>query len=188
MTKLIGLSGSLRKASYNTALLRAAAEVAPAGTILTIESIAEIPLYDGDAEAAHGLPPRVQALKDAVAAADGLLIATPEYNNAIPGVLKNALDWMSRPANDAARVFGGKPVAVIGATPGGWGTLLSQAAWLPILRHLGAQHWSGGRLAVSKAGAVFASGGALTDPQVRAQLAAFVDGFAAYARSAKAGG
>ncbi|MCB2057598.1 MAG: NAD(P)H-dependent oxidoreductase, partial [Novosphingobium sp.] len=146
-----------------------------------------VPLYDGDEEAASGLPERVTALKDAVAAADGLLIVSPEYNNSIPGVFKNAIDWMSRPPADSRRVFGGKPVAVIGATPGGWGTVLSQAAWLPVLRMLGTLYWSGGRLMVSKAGTVFDADGTLTDTQIQEQLAAFVAGFAAFADKIKAG-
>ena len=120
MTRLIGISGSLRRGSFNTALLRAGAELMPEGTELTVETIRGIPLYDGDQEAAEGIPePVVVALKDAIAAADGLLLVTPEYNNSIPGVLKNAIDWLSRPPADIGRVFGGKPVALMGASPGG---------------------------------------------------------------------
>lgn len=119
MATIIGLSGSLRKASFNAGLLRAAKDVTPSGVELKIESIRGIPLYDGDEEAAHGLPDTVKTLKEAVATADGLLLVTPEYNNGMPGVFKNAIDWLSRPANEVKRVFGGKPVAVIGATPGG---------------------------------------------------------------------
>jgi len=81
----------------------------------------------------------------AIAAADGLLLVTPEYNNSIPGVFKNAIDWLSRPPADISRVFGGKPVAIIGASPGGFGTILSQEAWLPVLRTLGTKPWFGGR-------------------------------------------
>src|SRR5690606_13011603 len=97
----------------------------------------------------------VATLKEEIAAADGLLVVTPEYNNSIPGVLKNAIDWLSRPAADIARVFGGRPVALIGASPGGFGTLLSQTAWLPVFKTLGAQLWSGGKLMVSRAATVF---------------------------------
>lgn len=181
MTTIIGLSGSLRKASYNTGLLRAAKEVMPAGADLRIESIRGIPLYDGDEEAASGLPPRVSELKEIIAAADGLFLVTPEYNNAMPGVFKNALDWLSRPASDVKRVFGGKPVAVIGATPGGWGTLHAQASWLPVLRHLGCVFWSEGRMAVSKAGEAFEADGTLKDVKVREQLKGFVEGLVAFA-------
>jgi len=122
MTRVIGLSGSLRSGSYNTALLRAAARLMPEGVTLEVATIHGIPLYDGDVEAAEGIPAPVAALKDQVAAADGLLLATPEYNNSIPGVFKNAIDWLSRPPADIGRVFGGRPVAVIGASPGGFGT------------------------------------------------------------------
>ncbi|MCC6913008.1 MAG: NAD(P)H-dependent oxidoreductase [Rhodospirillaceae bacterium] len=180
MTTIVGLAGSLRKASFNAGLLRAAKELAPAGVALQIESIRGIPLYDGDEEAAHGLPETVKALKDKIAAADGLLIVTPEYNNSMPGVFKNAIDWLTRPANDVKRVFGGKRVGLIGATPSGWGTLLSQASWLVVLRNIGAQHWSGGRLAVSKAGELFDAGGDLKDEAARAQLKTYMEGFAAF--------
>lgn len=80
---------------------------------MVVETLHGIPLYDADLEASEGLPPRVTELKEAVASADGLLLATPEYNNSIPGVFKNGIDWLSRPANDIARVFGGKPVALL---------------------------------------------------------------------------
>ena len=93
MTKLIGISGSLRRGSFNTALLRAAAEFVPDGAELTVETIHGIPLYDADVETADGIPERVSALKEAIVAADGLLLATPEYNNSMPGVFKNAIDW-----------------------------------------------------------------------------------------------
>ena len=125
MIMLIGLSGSLRRGSYNSAVLRAAAALMPAGSELKIESIAGIPLYDGDEEAANGVPAQVSRLKDAIAAADGLLLVTPEYNNSVPGVMKNAIDWLSRPSNDIARVFRGRPVALAGASPGRFGTILS---------------------------------------------------------------
>ena len=128
MATIIGICGSLRQASFNLMLLRAAVEAAPAGTSIEIESIREIPLYDGDVEAEHGVPAAVQRLKDRIAGADGLLLVTPEYNNSMPGVMKNAVDWLSRPSSDIARVFKGRPVAVIGATPGGGGTTLAQAA------------------------------------------------------------
>jgi len=177
MAKLIGLSGSLRRASFNTALLRAAEGLMPAGSELSARTLHGIPLYDGDVEATQGIPQSVAELKDAVAAADGLLLATPEYNNSIPGVFKNAIDWLSRPVADIPRVFGGKPVAVIGASPGPFGTLLSQTAWLQVLRTLGTKPWFGGRLLVSRAGSVFDPSGAITDDKVREQLRQFVAGF-----------
>lgn len=180
MATIVGIAGSLRKGSWNAALLRAAAERAPAGTTVEIASIAGIPLYDGDVEAEHGLPEAVVALKDRIAAADGLLLVTPEYNNSIPGVMKNAIDWLSR-GGDMARVFGDKPVAIMGATPGMGGTRLAQAAWLPVLRTLGTRAWSGKQLYVSGAGKVFAADGAVTDAKVAQLIGEFMAGFAAFA-------
>jgi NAD(P)H-dependent FMN reductase len=139
-------------------------------------------LADGDQETAEGIPEQVATLKDAIAAADGLLV-TPEYNNSIPGVLKNAIDWLSRSPADIGRVFGGKPVALMGASPGGFGTILAQNAWLPVLRTLGLELWSEGRLLVSRAQAVFSEDGTLSDPKIREQLRTFLQGFAMFARS-----
>ena len=183
MTKLIGLSGSLRKRSFNSALLRTAVELMPPGTKMTVGSIRNIPLYDGDLEDAQGIPAPAQVLKDAIAAADGLLLVTPEYNNSIPGVFKNAIDWLSRPPADISRVFGGKPVAIIGASPGGFGTILSQEAWLPVLRTLGTRPWFGARLLVSRAATVFDESGRIVNEATKEQLREFIDGFVTSVRS-----
>ena len=180
MTTVVGISGSLRAGSFNAALLRAAQAEMPAGATLEIATIQGIPLYDADLEAAQGLPTAVTVLKDRIVAADGLLLATPEYNNSMPGVFKNAIDWLSRPPADSARVFGGRPVAVIGASPSGFGTLLSQTAWLPVLKTLGTEAWFGGRLQVSRANSVFDAAGALIDAGVREQLRKFLAGFCAF--------
>ncbi len=181
MTTILGISGSLRAASLNTALLRAAVGLMPEGTTLDARGIDGIPLYDGDLEAAQGIPPAVADLKRRLAAADGLLLVTPEYNNSIPGPFKNAIDWMSRPSSEIARHFGGKPVAVIGASPGGFGTILSQNAWLPVLRTLGTRPWFGGRLMVSRAGGVLDPREGLTDEATRQRLSDFLRGFVDFA-------
>ena len=183
MIRIVGISGSLRRGSFNTGLLRAAAESMPQGAELVIETIQGVPLYDADVEASQGIPARVEELKKAVAAGDGLLLATPEYNNSIPGVFKNTIDWLSRPPADIKKVFGGKPVAVIGASPGGFGTVLSQNAWLPVLRTLGTKPWFGGRLLVSRAGTVFDETGKLTDETVKKQLQQFLRGFVEFITS-----
>ncbi len=186
MTTVIGISGSLRGASLNSALLRAAAGAMPNGVTLEIASIKGIPLYDGDVEAAHGLPDAVVKLKERVVAADALLLTTPEYNNSIPGVFKNAIDWLSRPDADIPRVFGGRPVGVIGASPGGFGTLLSQTAWLPVLKTLRTAAYFGGRLQVSRAGDVFKDG-ELVDERIREQLAKYLAGFCEFVVTTRRG-
>lgn len=180
MTRLIGIAGSLRSGSYNAALLRAAASLVPAGTTLEIASIRDIPLYDGDVEA-QGIPPAVAQLKDRIAASDGLLLVTPEYNNSIPGPFKNAIDWISRPSSDVPRIFHGLPVAVIGASPGAFGTTSAQTAWLPVLRTLRTRPWFEGRLMVSRANQVFDDNGELVDDEIRKRLREFIEGFARFA-------
>jgi chromate reductase, NAD(P)H dehydrogenase (quinone) len=180
MTTIIGLCGSLRRGSFNRMLLRAAAEAAPSGTSIEEESIREIPLYDGDLEEEQGIPHAVQRLKDRIAEADGLLLVTPEYNHSIPGVFKNAIDWLSRPGDDIPRVFGGRPVAIIGATPGPGGTALAQAAWLPVVRKLGMRPWCEGGLLMADAFTVFDSDGRIADVTMRKRIRRFIEGFAAF--------
>lgn len=121
---IMGIAGSLRRASLNRGLIRAAVELAPAGLVVTGYDLGDIPMYNGDVEAL-GDPEPVSAFKRAIAAADALLIATPEYNHCVPGMLKNAIDWASRPARSS--VLTGKPVAIMGASPGRGGTARAQA-------------------------------------------------------------
>ena len=180
MTTIVGLAGSLRRGSYNLMLLRAAADVMPDGVSLDIASINDIPLYNADIEAEQGIPAAVQQLKDQIAAADGLLIVTPEYNNAMPGVMKNAIDWLSRPPTDIARVFRSLPTGVIGATPGMGGTILSQASWLPVLRVLGVLPWFEGRVIISGAAKVFDDAGRIVDAGTAERLRVYTEGFAAF--------
>jgi chromate reductase, NAD(P)H dehydrogenase (quinone) len=176
---------SLRAKSFNAALLRAAAKMMPERASLEIATIRGIPLYDGDVEASQGIPPTVTALKDLIAAADGLLLVTPEYNGSMPGVFKNAIDWLSRPVADIPRVFGNRPVAVIGASRGGFGTILAQNTWLPVLRTLGTQPWFNGRLMVSRAGSVFSPEGDIADEKIKALLRQFLAGFADFVASSR---
>jgi chromate reductase len=180
--RIVGIAGSLRARSFNLGLLHAMHEVAPEGLELDVRTLHGVPLYNADDEAAGGLPEAVKVLKDVVAQADGLVLATPEYNNGIPGVFKNAIDWMSRPAGDIGRVFGAKPVALLGASPGGFGTILSQSAWLPVLRTLGTRPWFEQKLLVSRAGGLFDEEGRLTDAATRERLQEFIEGFARFAK------
>lgn len=177
MTSILALSGSLRKNSFNSGLLRAAMALHPGH--IEAGSIAGIPLYDADVEA-EAFPEPVEALKQRLAAADGLLLFSPEYNNSVPGVAKNAIDWLSRPSGDIRNVFNGKPVTVAGASPGGFGTILAQDAWLPVFRTLRARYWSAGRLMVSGARDRFDDGAELTDDDTRNRLDDFVGGFIAF--------
>jgi len=120
--EVLGLSGSLRRTSLNTALLRAAVELAPEGMVITPATLHDIPLYDGDVEA-DGVPPAVTSLANRIAAAEAVLIVSPEYNYSLPGVLKNGLDWLSRVKGQP---FAHKPLAIMGTSPGRFGTARMQ--------------------------------------------------------------
>lgn len=141
--------------------------------------IGSLPLFNQDVLDRDGPPPGVPELKAALRGADGLLIATPEYNWGIPGFLKNAIDWASRPVSDVASVFGDLPVALIGAGGGG-GTRLAQQAWLSVFRFLKMRPWFGGSLLVDHAQERFDEHNRLTDEATRAQLRAVLTGFATH--------
>lgn len=163
--KVLGIAGSLRKASYNRALLRAAQELAPEGmTIEIYEGIGDIPLYNGDVEA-QGFPEPVERFKKAIREADALFVVTPEYNWGVPGVLKNAIDWASRPSKDA--VFKGKPLALTGASMGMAGTLRSQIALRQTFLALSALLVQGPEVLVARAQEKFDEAGHLTDETTR---------------------
>lgn len=181
MTTILGLSGSLRAGSLNTALLRTAVGLMPEGARLDAHTLHGVPLFNEDDETAHGAPAPVAALKEALKAADGLLLVTPEYNNGIPGVFKNAIDWMTRKPG-GTDLFQGKPVALIGASPGGFGTILAQDMWLSVLRTLGTRPYFEGRLMVSRATAVFDSEGRMSDAKTESRLRDFLAGFTEFAR------
>ena len=180
--RLVTFCGSIRSGSYNRLLLAQAIEVLRPQAELDHAELRDVPLpiYDGDLEASTGVPEPARRLADRIAAADGLVIASPEYNNSIPGTFKNTIDWTSRPSSDTARVYGGKPVGVIGATPGAGGTGLAQAAWLPVLRTLGTIPFFGARLQVAHASKVFDASGALNDEAVRGQIERYLTAFSAF--------
>lgn len=175
---ILALPGSLRRDGCNRRLLRAAAHRAPPGMRIELyEALSEVPLFDEDLEAqAPDGPAGVQRLREAVASADGVLIATPEYNQSLPGVLKNAIDWLSRPA--PGEVLPGKPVAITGATPGRWGTRLAQTALRQTLAAIGAAVMPAPMLFVADAPTLFDADGTLHDPATRDALRTFLDGFA----------
>jgi chromate reductase, NAD(P)H dehydrogenase (quinone) len=154
--RVLGISGSLRRDSLNTALLRAAAERLPAGAeLVEWRRLGEIPPYDADLEAEEGAPAVVEELREAVLAADAVLLATPEYNHSLPGQLKNALDWISRPAGQSA--LNGKPAAAIGAATGMFGAVWAQAEARKVLSALGGRVIEG-ELPVPRAAAQFHDG------------------------------
>ncbi len=179
---ILALGGSLRKASKNRALLVEAAALAPADTELDLGQLAVIgslPLFNQDMLERDGFPAGVAELKDALRGADGLLIATPEYNWGIPGFLKNAIDWTSRPATDIPHVFGDLPVALIGAG-GGAGTRFAQTAWLSVFRFLKMRPWFGQSLYLDRAQDRFDDHNRLSDEATRQQLLLVMTGFAAH--------
>jgi chromate reductase len=178
VTRILGISGSLRRDSHNTNLLRAAVETAgPEVELAVYEGLKEIPPYDEDDDV-HPRPASVARLNQAIATADAVLFATPEYNASIPGQLKNALDWVSRPV--ATNVLRNKPVAVVGASTGAFGAVWAQAELRKVLAALGARVLDL-ELPVPHAHARFDEGG-LTDDEIRASLADSIEALAAEVR------
>ena len=175
VVKVAGFAGSLRQGSFNRALLRAAVELAPERMAIETLDIADIPLYNADVEA-QGDPEPVAAFKRAIGAADGLLIATPEYNLGVPGVTKNAIDWASRPPRDS--VLDGKPVAVMGATPGMGGTARGQSQLRQAFVFTNSYAMPQPEVLVRRASDLFDADGRLTDESTREHLVKFLNAFA----------
>jgi chromate reductase len=179
--KILGISGSLRTGSHNTELLRAAAELLPPGVELELwEGLKAVPPYDADDDVQPAAA-AVSALRHAIAGADAVLFATPEYNSSVPGVLKNALDWVSRPLKTNA--LRNKPVAVVGASTGAFGAVWSQAELRKVLAAIGARVLEGD-LALGHAPSRFDEDGRLTDEELRGQLREVVEGLVAEVRGA----
>jgi chromate reductase, NAD(P)H dehydrogenase (quinone) len=168
---IMGFAGSLRRASYNRGLIRAAAELSLTGIVVDVFDIGGLPLYDQDIEEA-GEPPSVVSFKQAIATADALLVATPEYNHGIPGVLKNAIDWASRPR--VTSPLRDKAVAVTGASPGQGSTARAQAQLRDAFVFTGACVLPLPELLVGGAGALFDHDGNVTDPALRSAIAELV--------------
>jgi len=173
--RILAISGSLRRDSHNTRLLRAAAKLLPPGVELELfDGLRAVPPYDEDLDG-DSAPAGVERLRRAIARADALLVSTPEYNASVPGVLKNAVDWASRPFPD--NVLRGKPVAVIGASTGLFGAVWAQAELRKSLRHTGA-HVLDDELPVGMADHAFGEDGGLADAELQQRLAELVSDLA----------
>lgn len=170
--RVLGISGSLRRDSHNTTLLRRAGELLPSSAeLVTYDGLKAIPSYDADDDGPASPIESVESLREAIADADAVLIATPEYNGSIPGVLKNAIDWISRPAGQSALRY--KPVAVIGASTGQFGGVWAQAELRKVLGIIGARVIDRD-LPVARADSAFDESGRLLDPHLEGQLAEIV--------------
>ena len=177
--RILALSGSLRRESYNTRLLRAASELAPPGVEVELyEGLASLPPYDADIDV-DPVPAAVRDVRGRIAAADGLLISSPEYNGSFPGQLKNAIDWASRPFPESS--LRNKPIALAGATPGAYGAMWAQTDLRRVLGIAGARV-VGEELPVAHAPTRFDDEGRLIDPEVRAHLIEHLELLAAEAR------
>jgi chromate reductase len=174
----LGIAGSLRRGSYNRAALRAAGQLLPPGVTLQSCEIGGLPLYNQDEE--NALPPTVVELKRAIRAADAILFASPEYNYSIPGVLKNAIDWASRPYGDNA--WAGKPVAIIGASVGAFGAIRAQYHLRQAFVFLDMHPVSQPEVAIANAGKLFGADGSLEDATTRQRIAELLRALADLAR------
>lgn len=178
---ILGISGSLRKNSYNTAALRAAADLLPEGVTLEIFDLSSIPMYNDDVRE-KGYPSQVQALRERIAAADAVLIATPEFNYSIPGVLKNTIDWASRPPSQP---FDGKPIGIMGASPGVIGTARAQYHLRQMFVFLNGMVMNRPEVMIGAANTKFDGEGNLTDATTREFLQKFLASLADWTRRMK---
>lgn len=171
MMNVTAISGSLRQGSYNTALVKTAQELAPSGMSITCANIGDIPIYNGDVEN-QGLPVSVTNLAEKIRSADGVLISTPEYNYSIPGVLKNAIDWLSRIDNQP---FAGKPVALMGASMGGQGSSRAQYHLRQVFVFLDGRIMNKPEIFVGAAHTKFDDTGKLTDKDTGKYVARYLE-------------
>lgn len=182
--RVLALAGSLRRDSFNRRLLETAATLAPRGMTLAVhDTIADIPLFNEDVEATGQGQEGVRRLRDAVAQADGLLIATPEYNQSLPGVLKNAIDWLSRADGAGREVLDGKPVAIVGATTGAWGTRLAQSQLRHALSATGARTLPSPMLFVREAALAYDVANGRYDDATQDKLQSTLDAFLDWIRT-----
>jgi chromate reductase len=178
---ILGISGSLRKNSYNSAALRAASELLPEGVTMEIFDLSSIPIYNDDVRE-QGYPAAVQTFRDKIAAADAVLIATPEYNYSVPGMLKNAIDWASRPP---AQPFDGKPVGIVGASPGVLGTARAQYHLRQSFVFMNGMVLNRPEVMIGGASTKFDASGKLTDATTRDFLQKFLVSLADWSRRMK---
>ncbi len=175
---ILGISGSLRKDSFNTAALRACQQRLPEGVTMSLFDLTPVPLYNEDVRA-QGFPVPVQALRDAIAHADALILSSPEYNYSVSGVMKNAIDWVSRPPEQP---FDGKPIALIGATPGGFGTARSQYHLRQMFIYLNGLLLNRPEVMISAAHTKFDAQGQLIDTATSDQLHQLLQALVAWQR------
>jgi len=175
--RVLGISGSLRAGSYNTAALRAAQALAPDGVTVDVFDLSPVPLYNEDVYQ-QGFPPAVREFRDRIGAADALLIATPEYKYSVPGVLKNAIDWASRPPDQP---FDGKPIAILGASPAFTGSARAQYHLRQVFVYLNGLILNRPEVFITTAHTKFDAEGRLTDDKTREHIRGLLDGLKAWA-------
>lgn len=176
---LLGFSGSLRRGSYNRALLNAAIDASPPDVNVRRTEIADIPLYNADLDSDEP-PEPVRSFRAQIAAADGLLIATPEYNYSVPGGLKNAIDWASRPANNS--VLSGKPIGIMGTSGGRFGSVRAQLALRQVFLFTESHVMLKPEMILPNAAEYFDEHGRLTDEETRQRLVRFMKALAEWTR------